>query len=104
MAWTQEKIEATLKNVVKKAQEDAVFREKLKKTPKETLVSETDEAIPESFRVYILDLNDVDMVITLPKIESDELSDADLEHVAGGKNNEKFGADEIPIYWSRMFF
>ena len=39
MAWTQEKIEATLKNVVKKAQEDAVFREKLKKTPKETLVS-----------------------------------------------------------------
>ncbi len=104
MAWTQEKIVVTLKSVVEKAQEDVAFREKLKNNPKETLVSETDEAIPESFRVYILDLNDVDMVITLPKIESDELSDADLEHVAGGKHNEKFGTDEIPIYWSRMFF
>jgi len=85
MAWTQEKVEATLKSVVEKAQEDQVFREKLKSNPRKVLVNEGGEAIPEWFRIEIVDQNDVDIVITLPKIESDELSDAGLEQVAGGK-------------------
>ncbi len=89
MAWTQEKIEATLKSVVEKAQEDPSFREKLKNNPKETLAAEAGEMIPEFIRIEIVDQNDVDIVITLPKIESDELSDADLEQVAGGKDGHR---------------
>ena len=85
MAWTQEKIETTIKSVLQKAQEDVLFREKLKNNPREVLVHEGNEAIPESFRICVVDLNDADIVITLPKIESSELSDADLENIAGGK-------------------
>ena len=50
---------------------------------------EAGEAIPEWFRIAIVDQNDVDIVITLLKIESDELSDADLEQVAGGKDGHR---------------
>jgi len=87
MAWTQEKIQETLKSVIEKAQEDQVFREKLKNNPREVLEAEASEAIPESLRIAILDQNDADIVITLPKVQSDELSDADLEQVAGGKGS-----------------
>jgi len=85
MVWTQEKIHATLKSVVEKAQADPSFREKLKQNPREVLSSEGGEAIPEFIRMAIVDQNDADLVITLPKVQSDELSDADLERVAGGK-------------------
>jgi len=85
MAWTNEKIEATLQSVRKRAQEDAAFREKLKNNPKEALEAEADEAIPDALRIAIVDQNDIDLVITLPKTLSNELSDVDLEHVAGGK-------------------
>ena len=85
MAWTNEKVEVTLKSVIEKAQADQVFRQKLKNNPREVLVHEGNEAIPESFRICVVDLNDADIVITLPKIESSELSDADLENIAGGK-------------------
>jgi len=89
MAWTQEKVEATLKSVVEKAQVDEAFREKLKHNPKETLAAEAGEAIPEFIRIVIVDQNDADIVITLPKVQSDECSDVDLEHVAGGKPDAK---------------
>ena len=88
MAWTNEKIAATLKSVVEKAQADAAFREKLKNNPKETLAAQAGEMIPGFIRITIIDQSDTDIVITLPKVQSDELSDADLEQVAGGKNNK----------------
>ena len=91
MAWTQEKIHATLKSVVEKAQADPSFREKLKQNPREVLASEGSEAIPEFIRIAIVDQNDADIVITLPKVQTDELSDADLEQVAGGKGDPLAG-------------
>jgi len=94
MAWTNEKIETTLQRVLKKAQADAAFREKLKTNPKETLTAEAGEMIPEFIRIAIVDQNDTDIVITLPKVQKkDELSDADLEHVAGGK---EFDIRKVP--------
>ena len=90
MAWTQEKIEATLQRVLKKAQEDVAFREKLKQCPKQILEEEGGEVIPEHIRLMIVDQNDTDFVITLPKTHGDELSDMDLEGVAGGaKKSQK---------------
>jgi len=92
MAWTQEKIEATLQKVLKKAQEDVAFREKLKQCPKQILEEEGGEAIPEPIRLMIVDQNDTDFVITLPKTHGDELSDMDLEGVAGGAKNNHMAA------------
>ena len=85
MAWTQEKIASTIERVVEKAQEDPAFRERLKSAPHEVLSQESLEIVPEHIRICVVDLDDADFVITLPKMESDELSDADLEYVAGGK-------------------
>jgi len=82
--WTQKKIQATWESVLKKANEDLAFREKLKSNPKEALAEEAGEMIPDAVRIVVLDQNDVDFVITLPRSETGELSDMDLEHVAGG--------------------
>jgi len=86
MAWTQEKVQTLLESVVKKAQEDVLFREKLKSNTREVLEAQSDEEIPENFRITLLDLNEIDIVITLPKSQLEELNDSDLEHVVGGKD------------------
>ncbi len=107
MAWTHEKIEETLKSVVEKTQADAVFREKLKNNPKETVATEAGETILDTLRIAVVDQNDVDIVITLPKVQSDALSDADLDTVVGAKlesfpydcNDPRDNSLNVHIFW-----
>jgi len=92
MSWTQEKAQETLLQVQKKAESDAAFREKLKTNPNAAIEEIAGIQVPAGFKINIVDANDADLTIALPKTKSDELSDADLESVAGGKSaGEVFG-------------
>ena len=84
MAWTKEKVEETVKALLAKADEDESFRAKLIANPKEVIVDETGIEIPEDFNIKAVDMNDTDLVISLPR-QKGALRDSELEEVAGGK-------------------
>ena len=86
MSWTQEKAQETLLQVQKKAESDAAFREKLKTNPNAAIEEIAGIQVPAGFKINVVDANDADLTIALPKTKSDELSDNDLESVAGGKS------------------
>jgi len=85
MSWSQEKIQATVKQLQEKAVLDLSFRESLKANPNETIEKIARIQVPAGFKINIVDANEADLTIVLPKTPNDELSDNDLEVVAGGK-------------------
>lgn len=87
MAWTQEKIEEVAKSVREKTLTDLAFRERFKTEPNAVIEEIADLQIPAGFRIKVIAPEDADLTIALPKIETDELSDIELEAVAGGKGH-----------------
>ncbi len=85
MSWSQEKVQETVKQIQEKSAIDASFRASLKANPNAAIEKIAGIQIPAGFRVNVADANEADLTIALPKTKSDELSDADLEAVAGGK-------------------
>ena len=86
MSWTQEKIQETVNQLQEKAVSDAAFREKLTTSPSSAIEEIAGIQVPAGFKINIVDANEADLTIALPKVQNDELSDHDLEAVAGGKN------------------
>ena len=85
MSWTQEKVQETVTQLQEKAATDASFRASLKENPNAAIEKIAGIQVPAGFKINIVDANDADLTIAIPKTKSDELSDADLEAVAGGK-------------------
>ncbi len=86
-----------MEKILLKAQEDSTFREKLKTNPREVLMQESGESIPENIKIKIVDLDEVDLVVPLPAKQNDELSDDDLDNVSGGFFGlGLWGASKIP--------
>ncbi len=74
--------------VIQKAQEDNSFRKQLINDPNETLAKYFDEnSYDKSLSIKIIDLDEIDLVIVLPKSLSDEMSDDDLDNISGGLNS-----------------
>jgi len=94
MSWSQEKIQETVKQLQEKAETDSSFREQLKTNPNTAIEEIAGIQVPVGFKVNIVDANDADLTIALPKTKSDELSDSDLEAVAGGKWTDGLVTDE----------
>jgi len=101
MSWTQKKVQETLIQLQEKATTDAAFREQLKTNPNAAIEAVAGIQIPSGFKINIVDANDADLTIALPKTKSDELSDNDLEAVAGGKSTGEIigdvAEDAVPI-------
>ncbi len=86
MSWTQEKIQETISQLQEKATSDASFRASLISNPNESIEKISGIQVPAGFKINVVDANEADLTIALPKMKSDELSDSDLESVAGGKS------------------
>ncbi len=85
MAWTQEKINEIYMKVQRTAVTDEEFREELLREPNSAIAKLAGEELPENYKVKVIE-NDPQYAATfvLPPMVSDELSDEELDKVAGG--------------------
>jgi len=87
MAWTQEKIQEVAKSIQDKAMTDTAFRARFKANPNTVIEEVSGLQVPEGFKIRVIAPEDADLTIALPKIETGELNDNELEAVAGGKSH-----------------
>lgn len=73
-----------------KAAKDEAFRAALLKDPKATLVAVFGAPLPESLNVRVVSNTANELTIVIPPKRSDELSEDDLDQVAGGRNAPRF--------------
>lgn len=84
--WTEQDISSAVKKISEKASNDKVFRELCLKDPHRAVKIITGRDIPRGFVIRIVE-NDpgVDQTFVLPDLYSSELSDDELDKVAGGR-------------------
>ena len=88
-----------LKAVLKRAKVDRPFRQGLLTNPHTAIEQAFGITVPAEYRVRFVERDaDVDALIVLPgfdahaaELQNDELSDDELEHVAGGKHAHRWG-------------
>lgn len=92
MAWTQEKIDETYLKIVNLATVDKKFRNELLENPVKIIEKISGETLPENYQIKIIE-NDPAYFATfvLPPYASGELSDNELDRVAGGAALQPFG-------------
>lgn len=87
--WTQETVDEAIKSVAERATTDEKFRKKVLKNPKDAIKEVTGKDVPANYRLKIIEsAPDFDNIFVLPPFRSDELSEAELEQVAGGSFKE----------------
>jgi len=93
MAWNQEKVNHTYQQVQNLSKTDAKFRSELLQNPMVAIAKIADEPLPESYKIKVIE-NDPAYMATfvLPPFEYGELSDDDLENIAGGMTYDAHGS------------
>ena len=84
--WTVEEQQKVMAEVVKKAATDAEFRARCFADPSGAIEEVAGKPVPEGHKIQFVDGSGYDVTLVLPGLveESGELSDEDLEQVAGG--------------------
>ncbi|MBM3267565.1 MAG: NHLP leader peptide family RiPP precursor [Candidatus Sericytochromatia bacterium] len=90
----QEQREALQARVFEKASTDAAYRAKLLANPRDVIVAEYGEGLPEYVKFHAIEEKPNTIVLVVPQLETDELSDDELETVAGGKNDDDIQEDD----------
>lgn len=84
--WTTEQVNQTIEAMLKKSVTDQEFRKKLLKNPKAMVKEYSGKEMPEGFSLKLIEADPaVDMTFVLPPLRTDELSDQELDQVAGGR-------------------
>jgi hypothetical protein len=98
IAWTPELINQTINKIVERSTTDAQFRTLALSNPKAAIGKVTDAPIPENFTVRFVDGAGANMTFILPRpaAAEGELSDAQLEQVAGGRG----GLSDVSSWFS----
>lgn len=88
--WNQEKVQEALMAVFSKAATDKTFRELALNHPTEAVKQAASVDLPAGFTVRFVGNDGADATFVLPDYVGDsELSDEQLEAVAGGKKKKK---------------
>lgn len=87
MQWTEDSIKKTAQSVVEKAVTDPEFRALALSEPKKAIAQINPEPIPDSYKIRFVDNARATFTLVLPDMAAPEgeLSDAQLEQVAGGR-------------------
>ena len=85
--WTQDEQKKALEAFARKAATDGKFRELALKNPAAAVKELTGKDLPEGFKINAVARDGADMVIVIPDLvkAGGELSDSELEAVAGGR-------------------
>jgi hypothetical protein len=86
MAWTQAEAEKTVTDVLKLATTDEAYRKLALSDPAAAVAKVNSNPLPPGFKIKMFDNAGNNMTIVLPDMvaKGGELSDAELEQVAGG--------------------
>lgn len=87
--WTNEKRDQVIKTVYERSQSDVTFRRELVAHPHRAIQEATGEIVPDSFTLQFVDQDAARLTVVLPPLTKDEneLSEQQLEAVAGGKGS-----------------
>jgi len=85
VAWTQEKINKTYREARKLSLTDLTFRAELLSNPRAAIERLSGEALPEEFSLRVIESDPAySATFILPRITNFELTDDELDNVAGG--------------------
>lgn len=83
--WTQEQVNNAIAKVGTKAATDKAFRELVLHNPNEAIKKTVGMELPAGFTIKVIEnAPGIDQTYVLPDFRGGELSEADLEKVAGG--------------------
>jgi hypothetical protein len=98
--WTEEEAQNALGSIVKRATTDHEFRRLALENPAAAVLEATGKPLPEGFEINVLENDGADLTVVLPDAIGDsELSDGQLEAIAGGKDTDP-GRDPNSPNWS----
>ena len=84
-AWTQGEVDKAISDVTRRAVRDRNFRRLLLQDPGKAIEQVSGRAVPEGYRIKVLEADsDYDSLFVLPPLVSKELTDSEIEEVAGG--------------------
>jgi hypothetical protein len=85
MSWTQDEVENAFVELKKKATTDEDFRKLILTDPKSAIKQVTGKDVPEGFKIKVIESDPAyHMTFVLPRMLSTDLSDEELDRVAGG--------------------
>ena len=83
--WTQEEVEKAFVDLKKKAMTDKNFRELILKNPNQAIAQVTKKEVPAGVKIKVIESDPAyHMTFVLPQMVSADLSDDELDKVAGG--------------------
>ncbi len=84
--WTQQEIDATFKKIQAKAATDKDFRQKVLSDPNAAIKEISGKDVPTDIKLNVIENKPgVDQTFVLPDFVGEELTDEQLDDVAGGR-------------------
>ncbi len=102
--WTQDEKKKALEAFARKASTDAKFRELALKNPAAAVKEVSGKDLPAGFKVAAVARDGADMVLVVPDLvkAGGELSDSELEKVAGGRCAGSCGISQVCLVSSTV--
>ena len=93
--WTEASAQETIQKLLQRSTVDPVFRQLCLESPEKAVREIAGRDLPAGYHLRLVDNAGADLTIVLPDaVATAELSDAELEAVAGGKVGNQCGVSE----------